>query len=162
MSGLSGDMSALPKVKPMTYNDAYELITRKILINKMSIENLKMQIEFSQCDRKLQELSIDVANKKIELANRLTELFEQQLTEFTADRQDQCIYIYQELNQLDKPSVEYVSLCKKLDSLNEKMKDLCVRIDGLERTIPKEKLLTQFLVKQSTADDCHTSATILD
>lgn len=134
--------------KALTYTDAYELVSKKILINRLSIENLKHQIKYCQLFRKIQDITESIAQNKIRLVERLNSLFEQQLKEFSADRQEQCLEIYAEINKLDTPSSEFTNTCSQLDSLRGQMEDLISRIQHIESTIPNETVVTNYTLRK--------------
>jgi hypothetical protein len=141
-------------------SDAYELVSKKILINKMSIENLNNQIEFSTATMKMQAFIIRAARRKITLINSLNDILEKQLNEFDEFRQSQCIDIYKELNELDSPTDEYIeqrAICKKCD---EAMLTLTPKIEYIERTIPNTLDVTNYKIKEKsnapTAYNCAT------
>ena len=134
--------------KSVSYSDAYELMHRKILINKMSIESLNLQMKYSQTTKQIQDVIMETTKNKISLAEKLNVLFEQQLREFTAERQDECIVIYKDLNDLDaNPSPKFMELYEQMQEYENKITDLNIKIEALEKTIPMEKLITQFEVK---------------
>lgn len=122
--------------KKLNYSEVYELISRKILINKMTSEQLRKQIEFSAESKKLQDFAIDDNKYKLQLVDDLTKLFEQQLSNFDENRQEECLEIYKQLNENNKPSYEYVEQYKKLMRLERDIKSLAERVDALEKTIP--------------------------
>lgn len=131
----------------ITFNDARDIISKKILIGRISIESLKLQKEFAVFSKRLQEISHDIASRKIELATELNNLFEQQLSEFSEERQTQCISITRKINELDI-CPEARNLQMKLNDINEKIIIFCRRIDELESTIPGQKVITNFKIKE--------------
>jgi len=149
----------------ITINDGYDLLSKKILINNISIENLNKQIEFSKNSIKLQQMTIKDAEKKRDLIKELNKVLEQQLSEFTSERQDLCLQYYAEINEIDTPSQQFKQLCQKLDNLENMMISLSQKIQYLERTIPAEQLITNYTIKQknntSTAFNCATEALAL-
>ena len=131
-----------PQSKPMTFSDGYELISKKILINRLSIENLKYQKTYCELFKKIQHMSWLIADKKILLIEQLSSVFEQQLREFTQERQNECLLICTQINELDTPSAEFTSTCNQLENMRSKMEDLIAKISYLERTIPNEQTIT--------------------
>ena len=97
----------------MKLTDAYDLMSKKIIINKMSIENLNNQISFSESSIQLQTMAISIAKKKVELIERLNEIFEQQLKEFCPVRQQDCQNLYDEINELDEMPAAYNKLLQE-------------------------------------------------
>lgn len=133
--------------KTLTYNDAYDILSKKILINKIALENMQYQKVFLSNCKILQDYNLTTLNKKMECVVKLNELFEQQLAKFTEERQDECILLYKKLSELEQPTTEVIQVHNVLNETEERMKDLCVKIDALERTIPAEKIITQYSVK---------------
>lgn len=131
----------------ITIHDAKELISRKILINRITSEYLKKQNARAEISIKLQNLDITNNEEKLQLVDELEKLFEQQLREFDAERQMSCMEIYATLNSLQRPSDEYFKLFKKMQKLDSEIGSLAEKIEYLESTIPKEQLVTQYEVK---------------
>lgn len=132
--------------RPLTVNDAYELISKKILVCKMSKMALEKQAEYSACIIKLHNYTNNIVKKKSDLINKLEMIFEQQLTNFTADRQQECMNLYMQINELDKPSVEQSTIISRMEFLDSEMKKLYEQIEQIERTIPLDKMITQYAV----------------
>lgn len=153
----SKDLSRLAdhKNSKITYTDSYDLITKKILINKLSTENLNHQIECSNNVKKIQDLIINIANEKKELINKLNNLLEMQLKEFTDIVQLECNDIYGYINELDEPSAEYIRYIKQIEILENKMKELNYKIQAIENTIPQTQLITNYsiTIKQDNCND---------
>ena len=120
------------------YTQIYELVSKKILINKISMETLQHQILYCSLNRKLQNVIEEVATKKLHLVNELTDLYNQQLTNFTAERDRKSIEVCAKINELDTPSQEYINVMNNMDSCRRKMEDLILKIQNLQRTIPNE------------------------
>lgn len=132
----------------MSYSEVYDLVSKKILVNKMSIENLKYQIQYFEAFKKAQDISIQEAQNKLKLVNQLNSIFEKQLSDFTTERQDECIVLYKQLYDLDtKPSKELSAASTVLKDIDNKMRIICTKIESLESTIPNEKLFTKFTIK---------------
>lgn len=134
--------STTPQSKPITFSDGYELVSKKILINRLSIENLKYQKAYCELFKKIQNMTWIIADKKILLIEQLSKIFEGQLREFTQERQNECLAVYEQINELDTPSAEFTSTCSQLENLRSKMEDLIAKISYLERTIPNEQIVT--------------------
>ena len=133
--------------------DAYELITRKILINKMSVENLEHHSEFYKANIKMLVINMKIAEKKVELINQLNTLLEQQLSEFSAERQKDCMKLYIQINSLDRPTKQYKKINKDLTRHQDKMLELIPKIQYIESTIPAEKNITNYNIKIATGDE---------
>lgn len=128
-------------------DDAREIMNRKIIIGRMSIEALKLQVDFSNNSKKLQDITTDIANKKIKLIEQQNALFEQQLKGFDDLRQDECMNLYDDINTLDNMPEEAKVVCKTLEETERKMQDLYIRIDALAKIIPERFEVTKFTVK---------------
>lgn len=128
-------------------DDAHEIMTRKIIIGRMSIEALKLQIEYSKNSKKLQDLTMSVANQKIKLIEKQNALFEEQFKSFDDLRQDECMNLYDDINALDSMPDEARVVCKTLEETEKKMQDLLLRIDALAKLIPERFSVTKYTVK---------------
>jgi valyl-tRNA synthetase len=142
------------KNSAITYTDAYDLISKKILINKLSIENLNNQIEHSIIIKTIQDLIINIATEKKQLIIKLNNLLEMQLKEFTDIVQVECNDIYGYINELDEPTPEYIKYAKQLKELENKMQELNYKIQTIENTIPQTQLVTNYSIKL-TQDNCN-------
>lgn len=140
-------------------DDAYEIMHRKIIIGRMSIEALKLQVEYSNNSKKLQDITSDIANQKIKLIEQQNALFEQQLKGFDDIRQDECMNLYDDINALDIMPEEARVVCKKLEETEQKMQDLYVRIDALAKMIPERFEVTKFTVKPKQNTNISNSCT---
>lgn len=134
----------------ITLNDAQDLLKRKLLINTMSIANLKAQIEYSKDSSILQIMTMKTAEKKIELVKKINEIIEQQLKEFTQERQDEFVQLYKKINELDTPTPKFRELLKRLEKNKEEMLTLMPKIQYLEEQMPNEQLITNFHIKMKT------------
>ena len=130
--------------KPVVVHDLQDICKQKVLVNKITAEFLRTQIKLSKSSRKLQDYSIQNAGEKLELTNQLITLFEEQCKVFDAFRQEECMKLYKQLNELYAPPEEIVKLISNLDTLDEKLKDLALRIDYFERGVPTEQTGTQY------------------
>jgi hypothetical protein len=154
-------LKSVPKPE-LKFSDAYDLISKKILINKLSIKNLQAQIDYSHTSAQLQLLSVKLAREKIKLVKEMTPILEKQLTEFDETRQDQCVDLYDQINKIDNPTEEWRKLVKKLEKHQEEMCNLLPKIQQIEATIPPSLRVTNFRIKPkeepSTAFNCATEA----
>jgi len=146
----------------ITLNDAQELLKRKLLINKMSAECIKYQLEYSKNSAMLQVLTMKTAEDKLKLIEELNIITEKQLGEFTQERQDECKEIYIQINVLDTQTPRFRELVARLDTAQEKMCALMPKIAHLEAQMPPSQLVTNFHIKPkeepSTAHNCATEA----
>jgi hypothetical protein len=144
----------------VSISDCKEIISRKLLINKMSIEVLKHQNEFSDLSISLQEYSKKVANKKIELVKELDRVYESQLSDFTKEGNDLSLELARQINMLDRPTDEYISIIKLLEAKENEMLNLLSKIEYLNKLIPDQKEIEKFVVKFSDKN-CADSANLL-
>ena len=150
--------------KPVVVHDLQAVCKQKILVNKITAEFLRTQIQLSESSKKLQDYSITNAQEKLTLTNELIRLFEEQHKEFSEFRQEECIEIYNQLNSLNTPPVAMTKLLKELGTLDDKLKDLAIRIDYFEQRVPQEQEGTQYTIKPKTTMDtqCNMEHTDLD
>jgi flagellar basal body P-ring protein FlgI len=139
--------------KPVVVHDLQDICKQKVLVNKITAEFLRTQIKLSESSKKLQEYSIQNAKEKLELTNQLITLFEEQCKVFDAFRQEECLELYKQLNELNAPPEEIVKLIGDLSTLDEKLKDLAIRIDYFERGVPAEQAGTQYKLKNKVQLD---------
>lgn len=138
----------------LTYTDAYDIITKKILINKLSIENLNKHITYASNIKRVQDILINIAVSKQELIKQLNKALETQLKEFTDVAQDECNYLYGCINELDEPNMEYIRLNKSIKDLENEIRELNNKIQVIENTIPDTKLITNYSIKIKQ-DNCN-------
>jgi hypothetical protein len=100
----------------LTFTDAYELVSKKILINRMSLENLDIQIKYANDVMKLQAYTIRSAKAKKKLIEELNPILEKQLKEFCEIRQQECKNIIDNINDIDEcPDVDYFPTLKSCE-----------------------------------------------
>lgn len=139
-----------------SWTDAYNIMTQKILINRMSLEVLRIQIENADITKKIQDEIQAVAKKKMINIVKLNDLYEQQLTEFTEIRQEQTNWIYSDLNELDHASPEFIELKNKLAANDRRIMDLLERIAAIEKSIPAEASITNYKVVMKNDSNCRS------
>jgi hypothetical protein len=142
------DNNGSKKPQVRTFTDACELVSKKILINRLSMENLRNQITYCSLFKKIQDFTEETASKKLQLIEQLNIIFEQQLREFNADRQEQCLSIYSQINELDTPNQDFIRTCGLLEELRGNMETLITRIQYLESTIPNETIVTNYTLRR--------------
>lgn len=136
---------------PLTVSEVYNLVSKQILIGKMSITSLKHQAEYCELLKKAQDYTIKMTNKKIELLEELNKLREEQLKEFDEFTQEQCNKIVDDINDLDSPSAEYYEISKQLNNKKDEQNTLIERIEYLQGTLPNEVVLDFYKVKPKLA-----------
>jgi hypothetical protein len=146
----------------ISYTDAYQLVSKKILIGKMSLQCIDKQIEFATYSKKIQDMSIEIGIKKKALVEKLNTILEQQLREFTEERQKECAAIYCEINYLEDPKPEYIKYCRLMDKISDDLANLLLNIESIEKTIPEEQLITNYKisVKEELPQTCAQEANL--
>ena len=127
-------------------NDAQDLFKRKIAVNTLALENLKLNVLFTEKSIAMQTIAQDIAKQKIELVNETLTLFNQQLAEVDQLRNDQIVEIYKELNVLDETTPEYKQLCAEMDDIGERMLKFCEQITEIEKEIPDFQTVTNYKI----------------
>jgi hypothetical protein len=144
-------MSCLQSIynKPfvVSLTDAVEIMNRKITINNISIDCLQMQIKYATNDRAIQLLFAKKAQKKIDLIHNLNTVLSKQLAEFDEIRQEESNEIYKDLNDIDEPDEEIYKLIQENKKIAENVESLMLKINSIEKTIPDNKMMTNFKVK---------------
>jgi ABC-type phosphate transport system auxiliary subunit len=113
--------------------DVKEILQKKILINDLSSKNLKIQIELADCYIAVQNKIKDVCQQKLELVNRLDEMYRNQIINFTYGRQYECLRLVERINQLDNQNISEIN--EKIEKHKKEMAELCMQIAYLESTI---------------------------
>jgi len=145
----------------LSFSDAYDLISKKMIINKIAISNMEQQVKISTADQQRHIIIIDVCKQKTQLLNELNNILEQQLKSFDEFRQKQCLEIYKEIDALDEPIAEYVELCNVCQAAERKLNDGIMQATAIESTIPDSMCVTNYKIGVSSVDDV-IKATELD
>jgi hypothetical protein len=133
--------------KFLEITDAYEIIRRKMLINRISKELLQTQIRFSHVSAQMQLQIVKISRAKIKLINKLDTIMEKQLTSFTKERQAECLELYNKLNELDTPTDQMKKWYSDLEQYKECMTNLLLKIQQIENQIPKNTTVTNYKIK---------------
>jgi hypothetical protein len=146
--------------KPLVFNltDAVDIMNKKIIVNNMSIECLQLQIKYSATIRNLQLIFAKKAQQKIDLVNKLNSVLSQQLATFDEIRQEEANELYKELNELDESDCGITNLINENKKIGEDVESLMIKIDAIEKTIPNNKMMTNFKVKFSTNPQSNSQA----
>ncbi len=154
----SKQLSNLKKVsedakKPIVIHDLQEICKQKVLVNRITREFLKTQIQSSEQSLQLQKYYIQNTREKLDMVDRLIELYEKQCGIFDTLAQEECLSIYKDLNELNVPPPEIVVLLKTLNVLDDKMKDLSSKIDYFSARIPDEQVGIQYTIKKNVSEN---------
>ncbi len=137
----------------ITFSDAYDLVSKKILINKMSIENLNLQINYATDVMKLQAYTIRAAKSKLKLISDMNPILEKQLKEFCEIRQQECKNIIDEINEIDEcPDPEYFPTLKSCEKYKNQLIELSNRIQHISNTLPNEIDVHNYKIKLPTVN----------
>lgn len=137
----------------LSFSDAYDLISKKMIINKIAISNMEQQVKISTADQQRHIIIIDVCKQKTQLLNELNNILEQQLKSFDEFRQKQCLEIYKEIDALDEPIAEYVELCNVCQAAERKLNDGIMQATAIESTIPDSMCVTNYKIGVSSVED---------
>ena len=118
-----------------------EILTLKLEINKLSLENLQMQKEYTELQTKMQNIILDRIGKKKVLIEKLSEIYEAQKVHFDRDRQEHCEKIYRLINRIDEPTLESERIAGRIKQLKEQMERICARVYYLDSQIPEMQLV---------------------
>ena len=132
--------------------NGYDIISRKILLNKISLDELKMLKEYSTLNIKAHQLSIKLYDKKEELVKKLNEVYEMQLNEYTKERNDICMDYCELIDELDNDP-DRDNLLKKINEIHEKICDLMNKSSAISKTIPENAIFTNTKLKLSDEED---------
>jgi hypothetical protein len=131
-------------------NDAQDLFKRKIAINTLALENLHLNVLFTEKSIAMQSIAQEIAKQKIVLVGETLALFNQQIEQVDQLRNSHIVEIYRELNTLDDATPEYKQLCQEMDEIGEKMLKLCEQITELEKEIPDFQTVTEYKITLPT------------
>lgn len=131
----------------LVFHDLQDICKQKIIANNYTRDFLKTQILLSEELKKIQDYNIQNCKEKLELTDALDKLFEEQCKIFDAFRQEECISIYETLNELNEPSVALSESLKKINELQDQLKELDNLIDRYATGIPDQQAGTQYEVK---------------
>ncbi len=132
----------------MNISDAQTIIQKKIVVNRMAIENMGHQIQYCNAIARIQLLTIKLLKEKIKLLNQINPILEQQISNFTLERQQMCHDTYALINDMDNMSenTEYMNLCRIVKNTNDKMETLMGKIKAIEDTIPNQQIITNYKI----------------
>ena len=137
----------------LSFSDAYDLVSKKILINKIAIDNIAAQVQYCKADQTRHEIIINACTQKSALLVELNSILEQQLKSFDEFRQKQCLEIYKEINALDEPTDEYIQLSKACEASDRKLSTGMMQAAKIESTIPDTMCVTNYKISVSSVDD---------
>lgn len=155
-------MSQLPSRLELTddhgikFSSAHDIIKQKILINKIYSEIARLQIVYNTALMEIQQHTIEISKKRIELIGKLNTIYEKQLTEFTELRQEECNLLISSIDDLSEPNLRCEELVKRCQISQESINSLFGKAIYLEQQIPKETEVTNYKLKDSefTKDKC--------
>lgn len=146
--------------RSLLLSDAHDLISKKILINNMSIQLAKHQMLYSASAIKMQQYAINISKERTKLLKQVNELMEKQLNEFDETRHKECMDIYGYIDDLEKSDDVYKKCIEECNKHEEAIKNLIPSIDAIEKTIPNEQVITNYKISEKpiapTAYSCAT------
>jgi hypothetical protein len=154
---------AAPRSSKFTITDCHDIVNKKIIVNRMSIESLKLQMELSDDSIKLQNMTRDLAMKKLKLVEQLNDVWEKQLGLFDEGRKLECMNITEDINKLDVLPTSITDVINRLENTRDKLTALIMRIMELESMIPEAKNMDQFTLRfkdMKVTTPCSNEATI--
>jgi len=147
-------LAKVSKTQNITLHDLQDIINKKVLVNRITLEFLKAQKEYAEISIKLQNYSLENVSEKIPLVEELIRKYESQYSDYKNETNEECLEIYERLNELNVYPKPIYNLHRKISKLNEEMKNLSSRIQLVESQIPQIAEGTQFVIKtkQELAD----------
>lgn len=131
------------------FTTASPIMQAKILLNTLSIEALQIQRKMIVIDTHVRKEMCAAIDKKIELIQELTSLFNNQTSEFCDARQDECKTLTQQIDEVDEPTARYNELMDKFNAYSVKYKELTDQIKLVSERIPPEAMVTNYRVKRN-------------
>lgn len=151
--------------RKVSITDVHHIISNKILSNRIAMENLQNDIKHSLAVMQIKTITTRISREKINLISNYNQLLEQQLVDFTEERQAECNSIAQQINILDTPTTEYKRLITEIETCEVERIRLLTYYNQIEQRIPKEVSGTKYTTTASNirkhltgADDtdrCH-------
>lgn len=135
------------------YNDSQDIIKQKILINKIYAEIARLQIVCYNNSIQLQQYTIDISRKRIQLIGKLNTVYERQLTEFTEARQAECQVIINEIDDLSNPNPKCDKLAKACQLAEQNINELSGKVLFMEQQLPTEKVIVNYKIKDKDIGD---------
>ena len=129
------------KEKPilgLPHNDAMDIIKRKILLNKMLMQNLATNEKLLNANIRLLRTDMKISKKKRLCLEELNGLLEAQLLSFHDIRQRQCAKKHLEYLKLDVPDDKYTRLLKLSEKYKNQILELYNKVTTFKNLIPKE------------------------
>lgn len=119
-----------------------------VLLKK--IESLQAANKCLQLDRRMRTKQMlvykhmsDLAKQKLDLSNRLIELYTEQISCFTSERETQAHQIYDEIEKLDHPSEEFIHMMDELRDLECEFQASKATVDTINNAIPEQMQIEQ-------------------
>lgn len=136
----------------LSISDACGLVSKVIAMNNIAIESMKVEMEFNKKVAKFRLHENRIVRAKTTLVNKLNELFEMQLHEFTDERQKQTAEIYSMINLHDE-NAEAKTMIEEIRRLEEIKSRLQNQFAQLAEQIPDRRLIVNYKIRPPKAKD---------
>jgi hypothetical protein len=127
-------------------------LDKKIVYTRLAQSNLKHQIQHSNGMVRLHRIVYDLAMGKLALVGQLEALYTQQKSDFTSETQLEIGRIIGGINELDIMTEEQVKLKEHINKHQGKMEKILSVLEDLDRTVPDQKKITQWILTTQGAN----------
>jgi len=127
----------------MNLHDGHEYISIKILINKISIDIIKLNNQYLELNNEYNIILQEINNTKTILINQVSYLLEKQLENPTKENQLCISQLYKNINDLDNNKEKSIKN-KKIEDLREEINYKLQMINNLESKIPSQFIINKF------------------
>jgi hypothetical protein len=126
-------------------HDSYDLISKKILIAKMTHELLDNHVKYHTIAARLQTECGELMKKRLEIVKEMEAVLHPQLINFTAERQAHYNSLNDKYNALNENHL--IPVTKQLDELKEIIEKSMKQVAYLQSTIVQEKMIEQYKIR---------------
>lgn len=124
-----------------------DIVKKKILHAKLAQKTLQHQVMMCNASVRLNKLNYGIAKAKQKLVKQLETLYEQQLVQFTSERQAECHRITEEINTLDEPTEDAKKYMACIDKHRGPFLKQVDALEKLDSSIPDNKSFKQWVLK---------------
>lgn len=135
------------------HSNASGALQFNIFYNKVVVEITRLQLQVVEEERKLLDIDVKTATRKIELIEKLSDIFEKNMSKFCEVNLEECKYITSDINDLKDPTSEMAIIHGRIKELREKIAFLQSKALELKARVPEKSLLVQYVWNPPKAYD---------
>lgn len=131
----------------LKFTDVKPMIERKILRNTMAVELIKTHKEMFQKEIEIRQAYMESCDTKIQLLKTMNIIENMQLNEYDKSRETSIAETTKDIKEMDKELIVRISeMHKDVKKIKELSKFIASQIDGVNKTIPKEGVATNYKI----------------